>query len=62
MSDGSYRRIQPGPDQPRLRSQERFLELAAQHSARVLDVVAQTESDPRTVWRRSDSVASWPTC
>src|SRR5262249_3412492 len=32
MPDGSYRRVQPGPDQPRLRSQERFLELAARDS------------------------------
>jgi polyphosphate kinase len=31
LSDGSYRRIAPEPGQPRLRSQERFLELAAQN-------------------------------
>jgi polyphosphate kinase len=33
LSDGSYRRVQPEPSQPRVRSQERFLELAAQNSA-----------------------------
>ena len=49
LSDGSYRRIVPAVDQPRIRSQERFLELAAQHSARAIDVVSQDESDPRTV-------------
>src|SRR5581483_11637230 len=32
--DGSYRRVVPKPDQPRVRSQERFLELAAQNGAR----------------------------
>jgi polyphosphate kinase len=49
MPDGSYRRVQPGPDQPRLRSQERFLELAAQHSARMKDAPPSVEADPRTV-------------
>jgi polyphosphate kinase len=34
LPDGSYRRVQPESNQPRLRSQERFLELAAQASAR----------------------------
>ena len=52
MSDGSYRRVQAGLDQPRVRSQERFLELAALHSARALDVVPQTEADPRAVSTR----------
>ena len=52
MSDGSYRRVHPGPDQPRVRSQERFLELAALQSARAIDVAAQTETDPRTVSTR----------
>ena len=52
MSDGSYRRVQAALEQPRVRSQERFLELAAQHSARALDVVPQAEADPRTVSTR----------
>ena len=39
-----------GPDQLRLRSQERFLELAAQHSARMKDLQPIPEpADPRTV-------------
>jgi polyphosphate kinase len=37
LSDGSYRRITQGPDQPRLRSQEKFLELAVQNAARRLN-------------------------
>jgi polyphosphate kinase len=35
LPDGSYRRVLPGPDQPRVRSQERFLELAAQNATRM---------------------------
>jgi polyphosphate kinase len=34
MPDGSYRRVVSKPDQPRVRSQERFLEIAAQNAAR----------------------------
>ncbi len=34
LPDGSYRRLTPGEGQPRTRSQERFLELAAQSAAR----------------------------
>jgi hypothetical protein len=49
LPDGSYRRIQPAREQPRLRSQERFLELAAQHSARVQEVVPVPEIDRRAV-------------
>jgi polyphosphate kinase len=33
LPDGSYRRTTPGQDQPRVRSQERFLEIAAQNAA-----------------------------
>jgi polyphosphate kinase len=32
LSDGSYRRVKAEPSQPRIRSQERFLEIAAQNS------------------------------
>jgi polyphosphate kinase len=41
-SDGQYRRVQPQNGQPRVRSQERFLELAAQNASRRLqeEVVA----------------------
>ena len=49
LPDGSYRRVQPRPDQPRIRSQERFLELATQHAARMKDVQPAPEIDPRTV-------------
>jgi polyphosphate kinase len=51
MSDGSYRRVHADLEQPRVRSQERFLELAAQHSARAL-VASQAEADSRTVSTR----------
>ncbi len=34
LPDGSYRRVQPEPGQPLVRSQERFLELAAQNALR----------------------------
>ena len=36
MPDGSYRRVQRAADQPALRSQERFLEIAAQNAQRRL--------------------------
>jgi polyphosphate kinase len=49
LADGSYRRVEPGPDQPRVRSQERFLELAASHSGRLSDAAPVVETDPRTV-------------
>jgi polyphosphate kinase len=39
LPDGTYRRITPGPDQPRIRSQERFLEIAIQNAARRLPEV-----------------------
>jgi polyphosphate kinase len=38
LPDGSYRRVTPAPGQPRVRSQERFLELALQNSARLKDL------------------------
>jgi polyphosphate kinase len=34
LPDGSYRRVQRAPDQPLVRSQERFLEIAAQNAQR----------------------------
>jgi polyphosphate kinase len=34
LPDGSYRRVVPEPGQVRVRSQERFLEIAAQNAAR----------------------------
>jgi polyphosphate kinase len=34
LADGSYRRVQAGPDQPAVRSQERFLDIAAQNAQR----------------------------
>src|SRR5437764_6523129 len=42
LPDGSYRRVQPEPGQPVVRSQERFLELAAQNAARRLQEEAAT--------------------
>jgi polyphosphate kinase len=39
MPDGSYRRVAPGPGQSAVRSQERFLELAAQNAQRRLKEV-----------------------
>jgi polyphosphate kinase len=39
LSDGRYRRLTPGPGQPSVRSQERFLELAAQNALRRLNEV-----------------------
>jgi polyphosphate kinase len=47
LSDGSYRRIAADPSQPRIRSQERFLELAAQNAARRLSEL-QTPPVPAT--------------
>lgn len=34
LADGSYRRVEPAPGQPPLRSQQRFLEIATQNAAR----------------------------
>jgi polyphosphate kinase len=36
LPDGSYRRLQPAPNQPQVRSQERFLEMATLNAARRL--------------------------
>jgi polyphosphate kinase len=47
LPDGSYRRLSPGPGQERVRSQERFLELAAQSAARRMPE-AQPPSAPFT--------------
>ena len=49
LPDGSYRRIQPEPGQPRLRSQERFLELASQNSLRHSNATGLPEMDQRPV-------------
>jgi polyphosphate kinase len=49
LPDGSYRRVQPGPNQPRIRSQERFLELAAQRAAGIKEEHPVPEVDPRAV-------------
>jgi polyphosphate kinase len=38
FADGSYRRVKPAEGQPRVRSQERFLEIAAQNAARLKDL------------------------
>ncbi|MFL5243592.1 MAG: polyphosphate kinase 1 [Gemmataceae bacterium] len=43
LSDGSYRRLQPAENQPQVRSQERFLEMAALNAARRL---AETPPPP----------------
>lgn len=56
QTDGSYRRVSPKPDQPRVRSQERFLELAQQNANRsmpVLPPVADTQAEPSTSRRRA---------
>jgi polyphosphate kinase len=47
LHDGSYRRVQPSDDQPRIRSQERFSELASQHSARMQAQAEQPVTSPR---------------
>ena len=39
LPDGSYRRVVPDPGQARVRSQERFLEIAVQNAARRLSEV-----------------------
>jgi polyphosphate kinase len=56
LPDGSYRRVTPGPDQPSIRSQERFLEMAAQNAARRLNEVQPPPALPalpRAAARRS---------
>ena len=44
LSDGTYRRLPCEPGEPRVRSQERFLEIAAENAARRLK-----ETTPATV-------------
>ncbi len=47
LADGSYRRVERAAGQPAVRSQERFLEIAAQHAIRRLTEVApQTAPAP----------------
>jgi polyphosphate kinase len=47
LPDGSYRRVEAKPGQPRVRSQERFLEQAGTLARRVSDLVAATPTiDP----------------
>jgi polyphosphate kinase len=43
MADGSWKRVEPATGQPRVRSQERFLELAVQCATRGLNGVLPTE-------------------
>ena len=45
LPDGSYRRVQAKPDEPRVRSQEKFLEMAAQNASRLLSEI-QPPPDP----------------
>jgi polyphosphate kinase len=53
LPDGSYRRVQPADGQPRVRSQERFLEIAAQNSARFnLQPAPMPSIDPRSISAR----------
>jgi polyphosphate kinase len=54
LSDGTYRRVEALAGQPRVRSQERFLELAAQNAARRLNEVVPPlpVPDARPVGRR----------
>jgi polyphosphate kinase len=51
LPDGRYRRVRPAEGQPRVRSQERFLEIAAQNSARLKEVpqAPAPSIDPRTI-------------
>jgi polyphosphate kinase len=46
LADGSYRRVTPEPDQPVVRSQQRFLEIAAQNTANRLSEVASVPAPP----------------
>jgi polyphosphate kinase len=51
LSDGSYRRVVPEPGQPRVRSQERFLEIAAANAARRLtpSALPVAAAEPRPI-------------
>jgi polyphosphate kinase len=44
LPDGSYRRVAPEPGQPRVHSQERFLDIAAQRVAQWLNDVTTTST------------------
>jgi len=48
LADGSYRRVAREPNQPAVRSQERFLELAALNAQRRLPEVAQQQQPSLT--------------
>ena len=49
LPDGTYSRVQPAPDEPVVRSQCRFLELAAESAARqAAGVTAETETSTTT--------------
>jgi polyphosphate kinase len=57
LPDGSYRRVAPQPGQPPIRSQERFLEIAAQNTQRRLDAgraapATSAKPEPRLVRAR----------
>jgi polyphosphate kinase len=54
LADGTYRRVVA--DGPRVRSQERFLELAASTTARWLNGVAPKEADGWPAQKRRQSV------
>jgi polyphosphate kinase len=47
LPDGSYRRIVPAPGQPLVRSQERFLEIAAQNAVRRLNEAPAQQPPPQ---------------
>src|SRR5262245_42546652 len=49
LPDGTYRPVQPEPGQPRVRSQERFLEIAAQNNAKRLKEEAAVATTPPPV-------------
>jgi polyphosphate kinase len=60
LADGNYRRVQRTADQPAVRSQERFLEIAAQSAQRrpveipaPLPVTAPSPAKPRAARKRS---------
>ena len=61
LPDGSYRRVTRAADQPAVRSQERFLEIAAQNAQRrpmeipaPLPPVAAAPAKPRGPRKRRD--------
>jgi len=46
LPDGTYRHLKPSPGEPALRSQQRFLELAAESAARQAAGVSTPEAEP----------------